>query len=314
MFENSIINTSNKTCRIVADPNVHSSQELNDGFVCAVKNVISQWFMQEKSFQHVSLQNSNPASGKMLRTLLVQHLSNADGRHFDLEMLANACAAIELVHAATLFHDDVIDAGEIRRGEPSLWRQTSTSGSILIGDLYLCGAIDLLTRKGDAIQIARFIEKMRETCTAEIQQELVLRGTTLDRESCIRIARGKTGPLFGFGASLCSGPDVRLHDALEEVGYIIGTAYQLADDLIDEKGDPFLSSKTLGTDRLRRKYTLASDGVGNGNDLVGLVDSLCEKAVDLLLAWPEFHASLLAYLKQDFYPVLHAQCKIFNAL
>ncbi len=282
--------------------------------VILVKDILHRWFINEKSFRHIKLQNGNPAGGKMLRTLLVQRLSENKTISFDREMLANACAAIELVHAATLFHDDVIDVGEMRRGEPSLWRQTSTSGSILIGDLYLCAAIDLLTKKGDASQIAGFIEKMHETCSAEIQQELIYRGKTLNKEDCIKIARGKTGPLFGFGASLCCGPDLRLRVALEEVGYIIGTAYQLADDLIDEKGDPDANKKTLGTDRLRRKYTLANDARENDDRLVNLIESLCNDAVALLGEWPEFQTNLSVYLKNDFFPVLHVQYGGLKAL
>jgi geranylgeranyl pyrophosphate synthase len=276
--------------------------------VSAVKVIISEWFIEENGFRDQRFLTQNPSTGKMLRTLLTQRLCSTDPKGFDMEAMAYSCAAVELVHAATLFHDDVIDVGEVRRGEPALWRQTSASASILIGDLFLCRAINFLSRKGSAKLIGQFIDKMHETCSAEIRQELVLRGRDLSEKDCLEVARGKTGPLFAFCAALCSKGDRRLEAALEEAGYRIGTAYQLADDLIDEKGDCDTSNKTLGTDRLRKKYTLARVNNDQTGYMKGLITSLCTSAADVLDQWPLLQSGLNTYLKHDFYPVLLTQC------
>jgi octaprenyl-diphosphate synthase len=271
-----------------------------------VKKMISDWLVREPCFRDRRFLNQNPAQGKMLRTLLVQRLCSANGRDFDMDAIANSCAAVELVHAATLFHDDVIDVGEVRRGERALWRQSSASASILVGDLFLCRAIGFLSRKGNTKLIGLFIDKMHETCAAEIRQELTLRGKTVPEKDCLRMARGKTGPLFAFCAALCSKGDLRLEAALEEAGYLIGTAYQLADDLIDEKGDCKKCGKTLGTDRLRKKYTLARINNDREGYVKGLIDSLCASAADLLAPWPLMHSGLQMYLEHDLYPVISA--------
>jgi geranylgeranyl pyrophosphate synthase len=279
----------------------------NEGdLVRTVKNIISDWFLSEDCFKESRFVNQNPAVGKMLRTLLVERLCQSTADDFNMDAMAYSCAAVELVHAATLFHDDVIDGGEVRRGEPALWRQTTTSASILIGDLFLCRAIAFLTRIGSAKLIGQFINKMHETCTAEISQELVLRGKTLEESDCLRVARGKTGPLFAFCAALCSRGDLRLEAALEEAGYRIGTAYQLADDIIDENGDPKKSQKTLGTDRLRKKYTLAN--TGQKARLKCLIDSMCGSALEIVKPWPSFQTGVRTFLEKDFFPTLLMQC------
>jgi geranylgeranyl pyrophosphate synthase len=275
--------------------------------VGAVKNMISDWFVHEGCFQDCRFPKLDPSGGKMLRTLLVQRLCGTNAQDFDMDAMSFSCAAVELVHAATLLHDDVIDVGEVRRGEPALWRQSSASASILVGDLFLCRAISFLSRKGNAKLIDLFIEKMHETCAAEIRQELALRGKTLSEKECLRIARGKTGPLFAFCAALCSKGDRFLEAALEEAGYRIGTAYQLADDLIDEKGDCKKCGKTLGTDRLRQKYTLARINGDKEGYVKGLINSLCASAADLLVQWPPMHSGLQTYLENDLYPVIFTQ-------
>lgn len=273
-----------------------------------VKKILSTWVVAEDGLREQCFFKEIPSTGKMLRTLLAERLCSMDPNRLDIEAMAYSCAAVELVHAATLFHDDVIDVGKVRRGEPALWRRTSASASILIGDLFLCQAINFLSRKGSAELISQFIKKMHETCAAEISQELVLRGKCLSEKDCLRVARGKTGPLFAFCAALCSRGDLRLETALEEAGYRIGTAYQLADDLIDEKGDDNASKKTLGTDRLRKKYTLARVNNDTEGYVKGRIASLCTSAADSLDRWPLLQSGLNTYLELDFYPVIFAQC------
>jgi geranylgeranyl pyrophosphate synthase len=312
-----IIVSTNRDAANVHDPLIDGcgSPEIikappEGNLVGTVRHLLKEWFCKEECFKASYFVNQNPSVGKMLRTLLVQRLCQAAMNDFNMDAMAYSCAAVELVHAATLFHDDVIDGGEVRRGEPALWRQTTTSGSILIGDLFLCRAIGFLTKKGNVKLIDLFINKMHETCSAEIRQELVLRGKTLEEKDCLVVARGKTGPLFAFCAALCSKGDLRLESALEEAGYRIGTAYQLADDLIDEKGDANKSQKTLGTDRLRKKYTLAAEKAGHEGRLKGLIDSLCDSALELLASWPPLREGLQEYLEKDFYPAILLQCDL----
>ena len=97
---------------------------------------------------------SRLVSGKMLRSRLADRLVPAcSGRPSDL-CVARLAAAVELVHSASLCHDDVIDNAVLRRAAPTLWRRTSESGAVLIGDMLLCEAIDLLLSEAAAKKAA----------------------------------------------------------------------------------------------------------------------------------------------------------------
>jgi len=210
--------------------------------------------------------------------------------------IVKACAATELIHSATLFHDDVIDGASLRRGQPSLWASVGETGAILIGDLFLSEALQLIIESGDIHRVSSFVAKVREVCAKEMVHELVYRGTKIDIYSCVNVARGKTGPLFAFVAEVCGGKDAELTDVLMEVGYLLGTAYQIADDLIDVNGNEALIGKTLGTDIKRRKFTLAHSRELPESFSTGKISSLCCSALDLLLPWPEYLSPVAEYI------------------
>ncbi len=231
--------------------------------------------------------------GKMLRTRLA--LALLPKPPADLDPIIRVCAATELIHTATLFHDDVIDGASLRRGQPPLWEQVGATGAILMGDLFFSAALDMLLQSDDLYHGRSFVRKVREVCTTEASHELVLRGKMVDVATSIRIARGKTGALFAFAAEAC-GDTPEKRAALEEAGYLVGTAYQLADDLIDEAGDERVVGKTLGTDRKRRKYTLMQAPGATEQGVLQQIQALCEQAVAQLHEWPELAQSLTTYI------------------
>ncbi len=105
--------------------------------------------------------------------------------------------------------------------------------------------------------------------------------------------------LFAFVGQVCGGGDEALSAALEEAGYRIGTAYQLADDLLDTIGDEHTSGKTLGTDLKRHKLTMAQSD-GNGRQIIrGYISELCLGALDCLDAWPDAREAVAAFLGID---------------
>ena len=246
------------------------------------------------------------APGKMVRTRfaarLLEALPEADSRAVEV-----CCAATELVHTGSLCHDDVIDGGLIRRSMPTLWRKTSSSAAILIGDLLVCDAVRLMLSLDDRRWIDPFMDKLRQTIGAEARQELFFRGKPVDEATCLRLARCKTGALFSFAAMVCGGNDPTLTAALEECGYRIGTAYQLADDLLDFIGSPDASGKTLGTDAARGKHTLAEKDDSGFVVTGGHVRRLCGSALEKLSDWPGAQQAAAAFLTEDWQPVLDRQ-------
>jgi len=241
--------------------------------------------------------------GKMLRSRLAARLIERGSGAEDPSIVADICAAVELAHTASLCHDDVIDSAEVRRGMPSLWCITGASGAVLVGDLLLCEAMGLMVHTESGKHLPGFLDKLRQVVVAEARGEL-LRGTPSDEATCLDLARGKTGPLFAFAAGGCGGGDEELAAALQEAGYCIGTAYQLADDLLDRIGDEDTAGKTLGTDALRGKFTLAGDGEDNIAALCRAIQDLLESATGCLARWEAAVDAVRCYIAEDIHPLL----------
>lgn len=216
-----------------------------------------------------------------------------------------------MVHAASLLHDDVIDGGAVRRGQPALWVAKGIKGAILMGDLLVCQAISLLARVRDARLVPRLTAFAEEMCAAEVEQELLLPERP-EWSACVSLARRKTGSLFAFAAEAASGGADPLRGALREAGYALGTAYQLADDMLDAYGDPLASDKTLGGDAAGGKLTAASAAV-NGGDPVGCIQELCRAARASLGEWPAVQESVDQFVAEDMRPVTDAFLSAFRA-
>jgi octaprenyl-diphosphate synthase len=243
--------------------------------------------------------------GKMLRTRLAGRLSSCGSPPLTASALESICAATELVHTASLCHDDVIDGGLVRRFRPALWRSAGAPAAVLIGDMLLCEAMELLLEMGGNRHTLDFVTKVREVCAAEVEQEFLLRGRTPDAGTCIRVARQKTGPLFAFLARACGGEDRALSSSLEEAGYCVGTAYQLADNVLDVSGRERAAGKTLGTDAGRGKLTLAARPAHQGRGTaLDCIAERCRAALQQVTAWPEAHEGLVWFLRCDLQPVL----------
>ncbi len=196
-------------------------------------------------------------SGKRLRPALALLAGGATGgmteRHQSLAVI------IELIHLATLIHDDVLDGAEKRRDQPTANSRWGNHISVLLGDCLFAHALDLSTRFDDA-EISRSIARAASAvCTGEILQTQRRFDLNLSFADYYGIIEMKTAALFGaaagLGASLNeTGPEVT--EALKVYGLKLGTAYQVYDDLLDLAGDEAEAGKTLGTDLRKGKLTL----------------------------------------------------------
>ncbi len=197
--------------------------------------------------------------GKMLRTRWAARLAESGELHVAPDTIMRACAAIELAHTASLCHDDVIDGGFLRRQHPTLWRVMGSTAAILVGDLLLCEAMDVLVSVENGGLVEPFTVKLREVCAAELEQDLGSRGKVLEEAACLRLARGKSGPFFAFLGYACGGAQPDLRAALEAAGYQVGTLYQMADDLLDVVGGAG-RRKDAGDRRETAEVHRAADG------------------------------------------------------
>ena len=223
------------------------------------------------------------APGKMLRTRLAYTLCpDDDACRADAVAASAAC---EMIHTASLFHDDVIDGAGMRRNQPTLWQEVGTTGAILMGDLFYSSSVELILERGKVDLAKAFVARIRELCEAEIEHELLLKANKADLDTALHLARGKTGPLFAFVAEACGRDDEeKAHFA--EAGYLLGTAYQLYDDLLDDIGSESSIGKTLGTDKDRGKFTLVQQGHDEAF-VRDQVHSLCQQAIAELKGSPE---------------------------
>ena len=197
------------------------------------------------------------SSGKYLRPLVTLLAGGASGAvtsaHVDLAVI------VELIHLATLVHDDIMDEAERRRNQPTLNARWGNALSVLLGDALFAHALDLSTRFDDA-EISRAIARAtRDVCTGEIIQTQRRFDLHLSVEDYLRIIELKTATLFAvaaqLGAKLNSAPK-EATDALTSFGRHIGAAYQIYDDCIDLAGRESVCGKTLGTDLRKGKMTL----------------------------------------------------------
>jgi geranylgeranyl pyrophosphate synthase len=223
--------------------------------------------------------------------------------------LVHAAAAVEMIHAASLLHDDVIDGGFLRRSEPAFWVERGIPGAILVGDLLLFKALDLCCRVEKGRLTHSLVRLSGDVCLAESEQELVYRGKNSNWEICVSIARRKTGALFAFIGQAAGGTDPELSQSLKEAGFQVGTAYQLADDILDANGDLEAAGKTLGTDKARNKTTASSIHEDGEVDPVLYVRRLTDSARNGLSAWPEVRKAWDVYMKEDMAPVLDRHLK-----
>lgn len=278
--------------------------EAVDGFISRVHAEVERLVISALSqpLGNIGLRAVMP--GKMLRTRLAGRLFTGGFSSVKPSSLEAVCAAIEIVHTASLCHDDVVDNSLIRRSMPTLWQEAGPSGAILIGDLLLCEATDLILLTENGRYLPAFVSKLKEVVRGEAEQELLFRGRKVNAETSLQLARGKTGPLFAFVAGVCGGEDETLTELLTEAGYRIGTAYQLADDLLDIYGSQEVAGKTLGTDLLRRKYTLPQASDSGKQITQETIDQMCTSAVELLKDYPEAQAGLTEFLTLDLEPIL----------
>lgn len=197
--------------------------------------------------------------GKRLRPLLVffSGLSSADDPR-SLE-LTRAAAILELIHLATLVHDDIIDDADIRHRAETIVARYGANHAVLLGDALFAHALKLATDFSGNLVCREVALSMRRVCAGEIAQSLNLRKADLTLEDYFRIIHFKTAELFALSCFLGStlggdSPEVAL--AKKKYGKHLGTAYQIYDDIIDFWGDEKRIGKTLGTDVATKKFTL----------------------------------------------------------
>jgi len=197
-------------------------------------------------------------SGKRIRPALV-FLSGWNDSGEVAPELVRAAAVVELVHLATLVHDDIMDSADVRRSRKTALREFGPTAAVLLGDALFAHALHLATHFPSTEVCAAVSESTRRVCAGEIVQSLRRRSVDVTPADYQRIIDLKTAELFRvscfLGARL-AGSEPGYVDAVDRFGRHLGIAYQIYDDLADFFGREDKIGKTLGTDLASGKLTL----------------------------------------------------------
>jgi len=197
-------------------------------------------------------------SGKRIRPALVffSGWRNPAGVAPDL---VRAATVVEMIHLATLVHDDIMDGAEVRRGRRTAARVYSPAAAVLLGDAIFAHALHLAAQFPTTEVCSAVSESTRRVCAGETVQTLRRGSTDVSRADYRRIIDLKTAELFRvscfLGARL-AGYEPAYVEAASRFGRHLGIAYQIYDDLVDFFGDERRIGKTLGTDLVSGKLTL----------------------------------------------------------
>ena len=197
------------------------------------------------------------SSGKRLRPALALLAGGSTGKitssHVDLAVI------IELIHIATLVHDDIMDGADLRREQPTVNAKWGNAISVLLGDALLAHAMRLATNFSETEVVRRIADAAAEVCSGEIIQTQRRFDLKLSLSDYYKIVEMKTGALFAaaaeLGAFLSETTPERI-GALKQFGLKLVTAYQVYDDCLDLVGTEEEIGKTLGSDLRKGKLTL----------------------------------------------------------
>ncbi len=232
------------------------AQDVRDG-VARIEDLMSTELGKADELMAEAVQHLFQAGGKRFRPLFTV-LSAQLGPDPDNWQVTVAGAVIELVHLATLYHDDVMDEAQVRRGAPSANARWSNNIAILAGDYLFATASRLVSRLGpDAVRViaetfAQLVTgQMRETRGAADHVDSVEHylKVVYEKTACLIAASGRFGGTF-------SGADEEQIERLSRLGGIVGTVFQISDDIIDIDSDPDESGKVPGTDLREGVHTL----------------------------------------------------------
>lgn len=222
-----------------------------------VQQKISQQFNTSDPQLSELLSSLSQQQGKLLRPAMVllcgQLTADISDEHIDY------AAMVELIHMASLLHDDVIDQGCLRRGQPSANAIWGNTVAVLLGDYLLSRAFALGTFSNCNGAAEILAQTSQTLCTGELKQNLLKGRWDLSEPDYFSIIEAKTAALFSCSCRLgaiASKTSIQKTETLQDFGHRFGLAFQIADDIRDILSTEDFEGKTLGTDLQEEKLTL----------------------------------------------------------
>jgi octaprenyl-diphosphate synthase len=221
------------------------------------------------------------AGGKRLRPLLVLLSAGALGEISPAHI--SLAAVIEFIHTATLLHDDVVDISSLRRGRPTANAQWGNAPSVLVGDFLYSRAFQLLVKLGNLPLMQLLADTTNTIAEGEVLQLTKAGDASTTEAAYFEVIKNKTAVLFAAaaqGAAFLRASDAETGEQLYRYGLNLGTAFQLADDVLDYLGDPAKMGKNIGDDLSEGKPTLpliATINTGNPAERALVTTAITER-------------------------------------
>ena len=199
------------------------------------------------------------AGGKRLRPLLTVAAAKLCGYPGDDERHIKLATCVEFIHSATLLHDDVVDASNLRRGKPSANSVWGDKASVLVGDFLFTRSFELMVDVG-SLDILGVLSRASSTIAeGEVLQLVSQRNMSTPEATYLEVIKAKTAKLFAAAAevgAMVAGREGAERVALESYGMNLGIAFQLVDDALDYSGREAALGKNIGDDFREGKITL----------------------------------------------------------
>ena len=240
-------------------------------------------------------------SGKQLRPMLALLMAKACSGGKVTEDGVKYAAASELLHNATLLHDDVADQSDKRRGVPTIMSLMGPSVSVLVGDYWLVKAMELILDAGDdSPRVMKiFAKTLSDLAEGEmLQLQKAQKGDT-DEDDYLRIIYNKTASLFEaacVSAAISAGADEEMIKSAKDYAVALGLAFQIKDDILDYAGTDAVG-KPLGADILEQKMTMPLLGaLSNVDEQTGA--GIREKTA-AIVSHPEYRDDIVRFVKEN---------------
>lgn len=243
-------------------------------------------------FQERALEHVLDTQGKGIRPAVTLLASRFYPHGGDLPI--RMASAVELLHIATLIHDDTVDASEVRRGKPTLNNLWGPRVAVLVGDYLFAASAVAVTDTRNIRVVRRFAETIMDLSTGELMEYLQSGDWTVTREQYLDCIYRKTASLFRTAAeagALLSGAPEEVVQAFVEYGTSLGLAFQVMDDILDYEGNAQEVGKPVGSDLLHGTLTLPAilllERVREDNPIVAMfqdgdADGNLKRAVEMI--------------------------------
>jgi len=226
----------------------------------AVRLLMKETLLQSDELILAMMQHLTLGAGKNLRAMLLL-VSAMDEDGFVSQDAVIAGAAVEILHLATLVHDDIIDEAEIRRGNASLQRKFGKKEAVICGDYLFCIAIAMVAEISNRYpdKLKEFTQAMTKICLGELRQFKHNSDTDLSVLNYLKIIAGKTSALFSlamYSGAIINGNSDKEARFMGRIGHNMGLAFQILDDCADYQSDVEVTKKSVKHDLAEEVITL----------------------------------------------------------